>query len=135
MSDPRQYNYVSANNGLQVSIGSYWSTAMTWLQWDASAGETKADALPVDLTNLVFHGNIKINGTDFPLIEVGAIGSTGIRIPDRTNGQIFVQLSQADSQTITEDSIGIYDIRFTDADNLIHVFNKGKQEFKLTASS
>ena len=27
MSDPREYNYISANNGLQVSIGSYWASA------------------------------------------------------------------------------------------------------------
>ena len=89
MSDPREYNYISANNGLQVSIGSYWDSSQTW-----TSGLTKAAALPVDLTNLVLSGNILLSdGTEFPLVEVLIDGTTGIKVnEDRT--KYLKQVSQ-----------------------------------------
>ena len=132
MSDPREYNYISANNGLQVSIGSYWDSSQTW-----TSGLTKAAALPVDLTNLVLSGNILLSdGTEFPLVEVLVNGTTGIKVnADRTTGQYTIQVSEADSGSLTADIIGIYDIRYTDLTPITKVLNKGKIEFKLTASS
>jgi len=132
MSDPREYNYISANNGLQVSIGSYWDSSQTWAR-----GLTKAAALPVDLTNLVLSGNILLSdGTEFPLVEVLVDGTTGIKVnADRTTGQYTIQVSEADSGSLTADIIGIYDIRYTDLTPITKVLNKGKIEFQLTASS
>ena len=132
MSDPREYNYISSNNGLQVSIGSYWDSSQTW-----TSGLTKAAALPVDLTNLVLSGNILLSdGTQFPLVEVLVDGTTGIKVnADRTTGQYTIQVSEADSGSLTADIIGIYDIRYTDLTPITKVLNKGKIEFQLTASS
>tara|TARA_R110000765_G_scaffold78375_1_gene154003 strand:- start:3705 stop:4103 length:399 start_codon:yes stop_codon:yes gene_type:complete len=132
MSDPREYNYISANNGLQVSIGSYWDSSQTW-----TSGLTKAAALPVDLTNLVLSGNILLSdGTQFPLVEVLVDGTTGIKVnADRTTGQYTIQVSEADSGSLTVTIIGIYDIRYTDLTPITKVLNKGKIEFQLTASS
>jgi len=132
MSDPREYNYISANNGLQVSIGSYWDSSQTW-----TSGLTKAAALPVDLTNLVLSGNILLSdGTEFPLVEVLVDGTTGIKVnTDRTTGQYTIQVSEADSGSLTVTIVGIYDIRYTDLTPITKVLNKGKIEFQLTASS
>ena len=132
MSDPREYNYISANNGLQVSIGSYWDSSQTW-----TSGSTKAAALPVDLTNLVLSGNILLSdGTEFPLVEVLVDGTTGIKVnADRTTGQYTIQVSEADSGSLTVTIVGIYDIRYTDLTPITKVLNKGKIEFQLTASS
>ena len=132
MSDPREYNYISSNNGLQVSIGSYWDSSQTW-----TSGLTKAAALPVDLTNLVLSGNILLSdGTQFPLVEVLVDGTTGIKVnADRTTGQYTIQVSEADSGSLTVTIIGIYDIRYTDLTPITKVLNKGKIEFQLTASS
>ena len=132
MSDPREYNYISANNGLQVSIGSYWDSSQTW-----TSGLTKAAALPVDLTSLVLSGNILLSdGTEFPLVEVLVDGTTGIKVnADRTTGQYTIQVSEADSGSLTVMIVGIYDIRYTDLTPITKVLNKGKIEFQLTASS
>ena len=133
MSDPREYNYTSSNNGTQASIGSYFTSQQTW-----KSGETDDPdlATPVNLTNLIMTGNIKIGAIDFPLVEVFAIGETGIFVDaDRTLGKYLIQVAQEDTGSFTTDSMGIYDIRYTDATLITKVVNKGAFEFKLTASS
>lgn len=134
MSDPRTYNYTSANKGTQVDIGISFRTSQTW-----GSGDTKeeAKANPVDLTNLVLSGNLLLkDGTSFPLVEVVDTTVTGILVnADRTLGQYYLQLSKADSGTITTSQTGIWDVISTDSLLLTGVVLKGKIEFKLTASS
>ena len=131
MSDPREYNYISCNEGTQANIGSYFTSQQTWKQ-----GDTKETAVAVDLTDIILSGNIKVGAVDIPLVEVFAVGDTGFFVDgDRTLGKWLFQISETDTGQFTTTATGIYDIRGLDANLLLTVINKGKMEFKLTASS
>ena len=131
MSDPREFNFTSQNKGTQVNIDSYWRYQIT----DELCSNNTKD--PINLTNIVITGTIKkADGTVLvSLVETLDETQTGFFVNDAINGKFRFIIDASTSGALTENELGTYDVRFTDALLLTEVKFYGKIEFKLTASS
>ena len=129
MSDPKIFNYTEDHNGIQVDVGTFFSSAHEFT--DCIDGvET-----PIDFTNLTLTGTIKASdGTLIvSLVEVLDNISTGFFITDAINGKFIFQISK--DITITEDDLADYDIRYTDALLNPTTYLRGKLQFLITPST
>ena len=132
MSDPKVFNYTESNDGVQVDVGTFFSS-----EYEFTDCENGVET-PIDLTDLTLTGTINTSeGTLIvALVEVLDNTSTGFYITDAVNGRFIFQLSQdlVVSSEATE-KLATYDIRYTDALLKPTTFLRGNIQFLNTASS
>jgi len=115
------FDFTIPNKCTQVNIGFDFSKTLTF---------TDNDGLPIDLTGYVLAGDIKVSlggASIISLPEIGDDQTTGLYIPDRTTGVIFLQIKAAD--TVQTEFNYPYEITITDPSTDIEVFMQGIIQF------
>lgn len=98
-------NSFNFNGCFAVPVGYDYVTSMT---------DTDPDSKAIDFTGFDFSMSIQAKNTAVDLLTLAVVGddtTTGIYIPDPTNGEIFIQIRKADTLDPGDYN---YTIRITD---------------------
>jgi len=94
-------------------------------------GEDGDDSQATDFTGYTFLMTIQDKITKADLLSMPVVGddqTTGIYIPDPTNGEIFIQIRKADTVTVGKGD-RIYNIKITDPSGNETLFSYGGISF------
>jgi hypothetical protein len=131
MSDPKIFNYTEDADGIQVDVGTFFSSAYEFTDCDDVTGAES----PINISDLVLVGTIKSStgAVIANLVEVVDGVSTGFVKTDSINGKFDFQISK--DIAISADDLAVYDIRYIDANLNPFTFLRGKLQFLITPSS
>jgi hypothetical protein len=131
MSDPKIFSYTETNDGIQVDVGTFFSSHYTFSDCDDVTGAET----PINITDLVLVGTIKSStgAVIANLVEVFDGVSTGFVKTDPINGKFDFQISK--DIAVTANDLASYDIRYIDALLNPTTYLRGFLQFLITPSS
>jgi len=112
---------ISTQPCTNVDVGFDFSTSLTY----------EDNGTAINITGFVFAMTIKASIGGATLLTLPIVGdntTTGLYIPDPTNGEIFVQILAADTITVGA-GVFPYEMTITDPSGLISIFMQGTIEF------
>lgn len=117
-----QFDYTESTQPCtNADVGFDFSKSLTYENLD----------IPIDITGFVFSMTIKDSVGGATLLSLPIVlnaSTTGLYIPDPTNGEIFVQITKADTITVGN-GVFPYEMTETNPSSKISIFMQGTIQF------